>query len=37
MIPNSDLLWIDRCGHAAMMERPEEFNEALERWLKNLQ
>jgi len=28
---------IDRCGHAAMMERPEEFNEALERWLKNLQ
>ena len=37
MIPNSELLWIDKCGHAAMMERPEEFNTALEGWLKKLQ
>lgn len=34
-IPNSDLFWIDHCGHAAMMERPDEFNEILYKWLKN--
>ena len=32
LLPNSDLFWIDKCGHAAMMERPEEFNEILESW-----
>ncbi len=30
---NSDLYWIDKCGHAAMMEHPEEFNELMEKWL----
>lgn len=25
LIPNSELHWIDKCGHAPMMERPEEF------------
>ncbi|MDR2205225.1 MAG: alpha/beta hydrolase [Flavobacteriaceae bacterium] len=34
-IPNSDLYWIDKCGHAAMMEKPDEFNEILYNWLKN--
>lgn len=34
-IPQSDLFWIDKCGHAAMMEKPEEFNEILYNWLKN--
>lgn len=34
-IPNSDLFWIDKCGHAAMMEKPEEFNEILYNWLKD--
>ncbi len=34
-IPNSDLFWIDECGHAAMMEKPEEFNEILYNWLKD--
>ncbi len=34
LLPNSDLYWIDKCGHAAMMEHPEEFNMILERWLK---
>ena len=34
-IPNSDLYWIDECGHAAMMEKPEEFNEILYSWIKN--
>lgn len=33
LLPNSDLYWIDKCGHAAMMERPEEFNEILHKWL----
>lgn len=34
-IPDSDLFWIDHCGHAAMMEKPDEFNEILYHWLKN--
>lgn len=32
LLPNSDLFWIDKCGHAAMMERPEEFNKILHNW-----
>lgn len=32
LLPNSDLFWIDKCGHAAMMERPEEFNKVLHHW-----
>ncbi|KQT22333.1 alpha/beta hydrolase [Chryseobacterium sp. Leaf404] len=34
-IPDSDLFWIDKCGHAAMMEKPDEFCEILYSWLKN--
>ena len=26
LIPNSQLFFIDKCGHAPMMEQPEEFN-----------
>lgn len=33
LLPDSDLFWIDKCGHAAMMETPEEFNTILEGWL----
>jgi len=33
LLPDSDLFWIDKCGHAAMMETPEEFNRILESWL----
>jgi len=33
LMPNSDLYWIDKCGHAAMMEHPDEFNRLLEIWL----
>lgn len=33
ILPDSDLFWIDKCGHAAMMERPEEFNAILHKWL----
>lgn len=35
LIPNSDLFWMDKCGHAAMMEKPDEFNEILYNWLKD--
>lgn len=33
LLPDSDLYWIDKCGHAAMMEHPKEFNDILETWL----
>jgi len=33
LLPDSELFWIDKCGHAAMMERPDEFNEILNNWL----
>ncbi len=29
LIPNSELHWIDKCGHAPMMEVPDEFNRIL--------
>jgi len=34
LFPDSDLFWIDKCGHAPMMEHPEEFNTILENWLQ---
>lgn len=34
LLPDSELHWIDKCGHAAMMEHPNEFNEVLYTWLK---
>jgi pimeloyl-ACP methyl ester carboxylesterase len=36
LIPNSELYFIDKCGHAPMMEQPEEFNVILEKFLKKL-
>jgi pimeloyl-ACP methyl ester carboxylesterase len=33
LLPNSELYWIDHCGHAPMMEHPDEFNIHLEDWL----
>lgn len=33
LLPNSELHWIDKCGHAPMMEHPDKFNELLEPWL----
>jgi pimeloyl-ACP methyl ester carboxylesterase len=35
-LPNSELHWIDKCGHAAMMERPEEFNALLRQFLDKI-
>jgi pimeloyl-ACP methyl ester carboxylesterase len=34
LIPNSELAFIDQCGHAPMMEVPVAFNEILEKFLK---
>tara|TARA_B100000902_G_scaffold385273_1_gene426426 strand:+ start:2329 stop:3066 length:738 start_codon:yes stop_codon:yes gene_type:complete len=33
-INNSELFWIDHCGHAPMIETPVEFNNILVKWLK---
>ncbi|WP_027137188.1 alpha/beta fold hydrolase [Gaetbulibacter saemankumensis] len=33
LLPDSELFWIDKCGHAAMMEHPELFNKILADWL----
>ncbi|MDB4303222.1 alpha/beta hydrolase [Desulfosarcina sp.] len=33
LLPDSDLFWIDKCGHAAMMEHPDEFNQLFHDWL----
>ena len=35
LLPDSDLFWIDKCGHAAMMEHPDTFNKILLGWLKS--
>ena len=37
LLPNSDLFWIDNCGHAAMMEHPKEFNTIVDEWLKKIE
>lgn len=34
LLPDSELFWIDKCGHAAMMEHPDKFNELLFAWLQ---
>lgn len=34
LIPQSELFWIEKCGHAAMMEHPKTFNELLDKWLE---
>lgn len=36
LIPNSELHFIDNCGHAPMMEVPEEFNKILDSFLQKL-
>jgi len=35
LLPNAELHWIDKCGHAPMMEVPGEFNQILAEFLKN--
>ena len=35
LLPDSTLYWIDKCGHAPMMEHPDTFNGHLHHWLNN--
>jgi pimeloyl-ACP methyl ester carboxylesterase len=32
LIPRSELVWLEECGHAPMIERPREFGQAVGRW-----
>jgi pimeloyl-ACP methyl ester carboxylesterase len=34
LLPDADLYWLDKCGHAPMMEYPDDFNVILHNWLK---
>lgn len=36
LMPNSELHFIDKCGHAPMMETPEEFNIIMEKFLEKV-
>ncbi len=36
LIDDSRLVWIDKCGHAPMMEHSEEFNSHLENFIKEV-
>lgn len=36
LISTSQLYFLDQCGHAPMMEKPEEFNAILEKFLKEV-
>jgi len=33
LLPDADLYWIDKCGHAPMMEHPQEFIRIMDKWL----
>jgi pimeloyl-ACP methyl ester carboxylesterase len=35
-LPDAELNWIDKCGHAPMMERPDEFNALLKGFLEKV-
>lgn len=35
LLPDADLFWIDKCGHAPMMEHPQDFNLLLFNWLRD--
>ncbi|MCS5662786.1 MAG: alpha/beta hydrolase [Flavobacteriales bacterium] len=34
LLPNSELYWFDKCGHAPMMEHPVDFANTCVQWLK---
>ena len=36
LLPDSELNWVEKCGHAPMMERPEEFNTILRKFLNKI-
>jgi pimeloyl-ACP methyl ester carboxylesterase len=36
LLPDAELHWIDQCGHAPMMEHPQEFNRLLKGFLNKI-
>lgn len=34
LMPNSELFWIDECGHSPMKEHPQDFNRIVHTWFK---
>jgi len=36
LLPNSELNWVDECGHAPMMEQPAVFNDFLDKFLNRI-
>src|ERR1700709_1950757 len=36
LLPDSELHWVDHCGHAPMMEQPDEFNRILAGFLEKI-
>ena len=36
LLPNSELNWVEHCGHAPMMERPVEFNTHVRKFLDRI-
>lgn len=34
LMPNSELHWIDKCGHSPMKEHPSTFNQIVHTWFK---
>jgi pimeloyl-ACP methyl ester carboxylesterase len=36
LLPNSELNWVEECGHAPMMEQPTVFNQYLEKFLDRI-
>ncbi|TAE37808.1 MAG: alpha/beta hydrolase [Sphingobacteriales bacterium] len=36
LLPDAELAWINHCGHAPMMEHPDEFNKILRKFLDRL-
>jgi pimeloyl-ACP methyl ester carboxylesterase len=37
LLPDSKLYWIKKCGHAPMMEHPDQFNEIIKKWFTEKQ
>lgn len=36
LLPNAELTWVEHCGHAPMMEQPQEFNRLLKDYLEKI-
>ena len=36
LIPNTKLFWLEKCGHAPMMEQSKKFNEILYNWVQQI-